>query len=111
MRGKQHAARRRARTVLDGAARAYVEKRIPLGRIGACALVSLAMAPSAAQAIVFNLTFDPSVTAAQQTAVNYAALSLSNLYNDPITLNMTVTSVAGTGTLGMSSTSQSIVAR
>ena len=62
-----------------------------------------------ARGLVFNTTFDPSVTslgnAAQiQNAVNYTAAQLQNLYSDPITINITVAAAPGTGTLGQSNT-------
>lgn len=59
--------------------------------------------------LTINLTFDPSVTALPnatdvESACNFAAQEFSNLFTDPITINIVVKAVAGTGTLGGSLT-------
>src|SRR5437660_8902835 len=68
-----------------------------------------------ASALVINLTFDSDtvfmnagLTATDiinmKAACNYAALQFTSNYTDNINVNIRVTAVAGTGTLGQSST-------
>lgn len=70
---------------------------------------------STASALNINLTYDPDSTFAaagltaadivnMKSAAAYAALQFTSRYRDPIDVNIKVTAVAGTGTLGMSST-------
>jgi hypothetical protein len=63
-----------------------------------------------ATAMTINFTFDSSVTsltnsAGVESATIYAGGQFTSHFNDPITINITVSSVPGTGTLGQSSTS------
>ena len=80
-------------------------------RFGLWTVIALGAA-APAQALTINLQYDPSVatnfggnTANLQAAMTYAAQRFQNLYNDPITLHMTIKALPGTGTLGSSSTS------
>lgn len=56
-----------------------------------------------AHALVINPTFDPSVSAAAQTAFAFAAQEFQSLFTDPITVNITVVADPNTG-LGGSET-------
>jgi len=61
-----------------------------------------------ARALVIDTTFDSTITtsgdASQiETAFNYAAQYYENHFTNPITIDITVTSVSGTSVLGMSS--------
>ena len=65
--------------------------------------------PAAAQGLTFALTFDSSVTslaygAQVQTACTYVAQQLSNLFNDPFTINIGIVASSQSGLLGQSST-------
>jgi hypothetical protein len=76
-------------------------------------LTMLAAIPARAN-LVFNTTFDPSVTAeanaAQwESAFNYATSVLSGLFDDNITINLTLKASAGTSILGESNTSIGIL--
>ncbi len=67
------------------------------------------VAPMAA-GMNINLTFQSSVTSladanSVEAACQYAVLQFTNSFNNPITLDIGVGAVAGTGTLGQSSTS------
>jgi PEP-CTERM motif len=62
----------------------------------ALALVGLAMAPAANAALVFNFSFIAGTSAAVQNGFNAAASRWSALFDDNVTLNMTV----GSGSLG-----------
>jgi hypothetical protein len=60
-----------------------------------------------ARALVIDATFESSVTSATnaatiESAFNYAAAQYEQLFTNPITINIDVTSVPGTGTLGES---------
>jgi hypothetical protein len=60
-----------------------------------------------ARALVINATFESPVTTATdaaqiESAFDYAAQQYEEEFTNPITLNISVTSVAGTGTLGQS---------
>lgn len=62
-----------------------------------------------AQALTIALSYDSSVTSlanadAVESAMTYVAQQFQTLYSDPITININVMSVAGTSTLGQSST-------
>ncbi len=74
-----------------------------------------APSPLAVTTLTINLNYDPDATftAAGLTAADiidmkaantYAALQFTNSYSDPINVNIRVTAVAGTGTLGGSNT-------
>jgi autotransporter-associated beta strand protein len=70
----------------------------------------LGSAARSALAVTVVPTYDATVTsdprsAQIQNAFNYVCLQFKNLYSDPVNINITVKTVAGTGTLGMSSTS------
>jgi len=74
--------------------------------------ISILFAGLPAHALTINLAFDSTVatnfganTAAFESAATYAAQQYQNLFSNPITLSITVSSVAGTSTLGQSSTS------
>ena len=85
-------------------------------RITRSAIVALTIAASGpALALTINLTFDPDSTfttaglsstdiANMKAAASYAASQFSNNLTDSINVNIKVTAVSGTGTLGMSST-------
>jgi len=69
-------------------------------------LLCLALA-SSARALVIDPTFDSTITsspnaASIETAFDYAAQQYDDLFTNPITINITVTSVTGTTTLGHS---------
>ncbi len=71
--------------------------------------IGLAGGSRARASLVINTTFDSTVTSLSyagqvETAFNYAAQQFENLYMNSITINITVASVAGTGTLGESNT-------
>jgi autotransporter-associated beta strand protein len=70
----------------------------------------LGTAARSAHAVTIVPTYDATITAdprsAQiQNAFNYVCLQFKNTYSDPVNINITVHLVAGTGTLGQSSTS------
>ncbi|HEY3744224.1 MAG TPA: hypothetical protein VGL53_30475, partial [Bryobacteraceae bacterium] len=66
-------------------------------------LISLAGAvPACAGGIVFDLTFDPSVSAADQAAFNYVVNEYSGLFANNIHINLDITTM--TSGLGESST-------
>jgi autotransporter-associated beta strand protein len=70
----------------------------------------LGSAARSAPAVTVVPTYDATVTsdprsAQIQNAFNYVCLQFKNLYSDPVNINITVKTVAGTGTLGQSSTS------
>src|SRR5438309_4409238 len=85
-------------------------------RVALLAIVAWAItAGGTASALIINLTFDSDtvflnagLTATDivnmKAACNYAALQFTSNYTDNITVNIRVTAVAGTGTLGQSST-------
>jgi hypothetical protein len=67
-------------------------------------------------AITFNLNYDPDATFTaaglsvtdiidMKAATSYAASQFTNNFNDPIHVNVRITAVSGTGTLGSSNTS------
>jgi hypothetical protein len=84
-------------------------------RIGAIAGIATGIGLSflgagKSEAMVINMTPDATVTglgnfAQIQTAYNFAALQFTNAFSDNITINITVSSVPGTTTLGLSNTS------
>src|SRR5438874_1128244 len=86
-------------------------------RITRSAIVALAVAATGpALALTINLRFDPDSTftaaglsstdiANMKTAASYAASQFTNNLTDSINVNIRVTAVSGTSTLGMSSTS------
>src|SRR5205085_8563980 len=86
-------------------------------RITRSAIVALAIAASGpALALTINLTYDPDSTftaaglsstdiANMKTAASYAASQFTNNLTGSINVNIRVTAVSGTSTLGMSSTS------
>src|SRR5262249_24951562 len=90
--------------------------RVVACRRASLAIIGLALAASgpANATLIFNTTFNDSamssagLTAGQiasvHTAFNAATTQLTNNYNDPIHINITVTAVSGTGTLGSSNT-------
>jgi hypothetical protein len=91
--------------------RRKTQARVVLGTILALTLT----AGGTASALNINLTYDPDstftnagLTAADITnmkaAMTYSASQLTSRYTDPIDVNIKVTAVPGTGTLGMSST-------
>jgi hypothetical protein len=78
-------------------------------------LASTVMAAGNASALVINLSYDPDATfitagltandiTAMKAANTYAALQLTSRFTDNINVNILITAVPGTGTLGMSST-------
>ena len=75
-------------------------------------LLSLAAASAAsavASAVVIHPTFDTTVTSSPnsaqiESAFNYAAAQFQNNFSDNVTINITVKSTPGTGTLGQSNT-------
>src|SRR6266513_6167864 len=79
-------------------------------------IVALAIAVSGpAVALTINLTYDPDSTfsaaglsvadiANMKAAASYAASQFTNNLNDGVNVNIKVTAVSGTGTLGQSST-------
>jgi hypothetical protein len=76
------------------------------------AALALVGAIPAHASLTFNPTFTSTFTAdfganalAAEAAFNSATAIFSNAFTDPITINITVTAVTGTGTLGESSTS------
>ena len=78
--------------------------------IGSSLLLAAALP---AHALIINPTFDASLLAnlspadviSAENAFVYAASQFTALYNDPIQINIRLSAVAGTGTLGQSSTS------
>src|SRR5256885_5041966 len=89
---------------IDGGCRGAFSRRYQL-----LSLAVLAAGCPSASALVISRTFDATITAlgnasTVMNAVNYAALQLENLYSDPVQINVTIHTVAGTGTLGGSST-------
>src|SRR5438477_446490 len=85
-------------------------------RIIRVAIIAVAIAASGpAVGLTINLTFDPDSTftnaglstadiASMKTAAAYAASQFSNSFTDNINVNIKVTAVSGTGTLGQSNT-------
>lgn len=72
-------------------------------RIGLLAL-ALVVSVSAPAAMTFNLSYLAGTTAQQQTAFQQAAARWSNIFNDNITINLTVgTANLGSGILGSTS--------
>src|SRR5437763_393629 len=77
-------------------------------------LLAMLLVTRTASALTINLTFnDSAMTSAGLSAAdianvhaacNYAALQFTSNYTDPININITVTAVSGTGTLGESNT-------
>ncbi len=65
----------------------------------------LATALHAQAGIVFNVTYDPSVNAAQQGAFNTAFQEFSNLYSDAIHINLNI----GTSTTGLGGSSTALI--
>jgi hypothetical protein len=51
-------------------------------------LLAAGLTPLPANALSFNVTFDPSVNAAQQTAIQNAASQIASLFSNPITVNI-----------------------
>ena len=89
--------------------------RVPKTRARVALLAILALTGTAS-ALTINLTFDsdtvftnagltPSDIVNMRAACNYAASQFTTNYTDPINVNIFVTAVPGTGTLGMSNTS------
>ncbi|HEV2715420.1 MAG TPA: NF038122 family metalloprotease, partial [Terriglobales bacterium] len=87
--------------------------RVPKTRRARVALLAILALTGTASALTINLTFDSDtvfmnagLTAAEivqmRAACNYAALQFTTNYTDPINVNIFVTAVPGTGTLGMS---------
>jgi hypothetical protein len=82
--------------------------------LGFVSVLSIAAGVSAHAALVINPTFNdgamsaaglsPATIASVHTAFNYAANQIASHYNDSITVNITVTAVSGTATLGQSTT-------
>src|SRR5438034_13880 len=88
-------------------------KRIRRSHSGLLFVLAIALVTAwpASAAMVINLNFTANFNtnfganaAAAQAAANYAATQFTNLYNDPIHVNITVDAVTGTSTLGQSST-------
>ena len=88
--------------------------RVPKMRARVALLAILALTGTAS-ALTINLTFDsdtvfmnagltPADIVNMRAACNYSALQFTTNYTDPINVNIFVTAVPGTGTLGMSST-------
>ena len=88
--------------------------RVPKTRARVALLAILALTGTAS-ALTINLTFDsdtvfmnagltPSDIVNMRAACNYAASQFTSNYSDPINVNIFVTAVPGTGTLGMSNT-------
>ena len=85
-------------------------------RVALWAILVLAVtAGGTASALTINLTYAPDATFTaaglsaadivnMKAANTYAALQFTSNFNDPINVNIMVTAVPGTGTLGMSST-------
>jgi hypothetical protein len=82
-------------------------------QLAAAGLVLTSAGSASALIFDFNYSTDATFTAAGLTAqnitdmkaaMNYAALQFTSAFSDPIHVNVNVTSVAGTGTLGGSST-------
>jgi hypothetical protein len=76
----------------------------------AAGVAPLAAMPRAARALDINLTFDSSVlslsyAAAAETATQYAATQIENLFSDNITINFTVVASSSPGAFGSSGTS------
>ena len=97
----------------------------PLGRTSDPGVVSdtastISITSSVGPGLTINLTYDPDATftAAGLSAADivnmkaanaYAALQFTSRFNDPININIRVTAVAGTGTLGQSTTFLTVV--
>src|SRR6478672_1741951 len=88
--------------------------RVPKKQAGVALLAILALTGTAS-ALTINLTFDsdtvflnagltPADIVNMKAACNFAALQFTTNYTDPINVNIFVTAVPGTGTLGGSST-------
>ena len=78
-----------------------------LKRFAAIAGIAILAAGVPAHALTINLTFDSTVTslsnaASVESACNTAAQAFDNAFSNPITINITVSSVAGTSVLGES---------
>ena len=76
------------------------------------ALACLVLFTLPARALTIVPTFDSTITSAGdasqiETAFNYAAQQIDDEFTNPITINIDVTSVSGTDTLGMSDTEYS----
>src|SRR5689334_2123253 len=95
--------------------RQLLSKISPALRTPACiSLLMLVFVSGTASALTINLTFNDNAMATAglnatdianvHAACNYAALQFTSNYTDPVTVNITVTAVAGTGTLGQSNT-------
>ena len=92
--------------------------RVSRTRLRATALavvLSLAVATASVVALTINLTYDPDSTfldaglsstdiVNMKAAASYAALQFSNDLSDGVNVNIRVTAVPGTGTLGQSTT-------
>jgi len=101
---------------LSASLRKHAPIRVWLRR-GQLAGIALALVTGApASALVFNLNFDPDATFTaaglsaadivnMKAACNFAASQYTLNFNDPINVNIRITAVPGTGTLGASSTS------
>src|SRR6266404_5390958 len=80
----------------------------------AISLLTMLLASGTASALTINLNFNDAAMVSAglnagdianvHTACNYAALQFTTNYTDLINVNITVTAVAGTGTLGQSNT-------
>ena len=85
-------------------------KRFRVAQLAPLALASL-ISGQAASAMTINLTFTAAFntdfganSAAAQASATAAAAIFTNAFVDPIAINISMTAVTGTGTLGMSST-------
>ena len=78
---------------------------------GTFTLMALWVAPTTASALIFNLNYDPDSTftaaglspadiVAMKAANTYAAAQFINNFSDPIHVNINITAVPGTGTVG-----------
>lgn len=80
--------------------------------LGSICVLSFALGTAARAGLVINPTFDASLAANLsasdvtnvQNAFNYAAQQFQNNFSDNVQINIRVAAVAGTGTLGQSST-------
>lgn len=84
--------------------------RLTIGLLVPLTLGLFSSGAPARAGLMINATFESSVTslsnaASVESAFNYAAQQFENLFSDNINVNITVKAVAGTGTLGESSTS------
>ena len=75
--------------------------------------IKVAASTSGTSGLTLNLTFDPTVTALPdasqiESACNYAAQQIEDMFNDPITININVVASSTPGLLGQSSTSLSV---